>query len=139
MSKSTAPVAAKTPVAATTSAKTPVVVTNEDGVVNFLITNENRSRPVVAINEEGKLVICCKTTAKKHGWEVQGKLYVRTRSGKSAAINTKGELVAAAVALAPEAKAVTPRAPARRAADAKVQAAAKKVAAVLHTVEELLK
>ena len=43
-------------------------------------SNVMRSRPVVAINELGELVVCCKTTAKKHGWEVQGKLYVRVRS-----------------------------------------------------------
>lgn len=80
MSKSTAPV-----VAATTAAlKVPTVVANEIAAVEYAMdSNVMRSRPVVAINELGELVVCCKTTAKKHGWEVQGKLYVRTRSSTS--------------------------------------------------------
>lgn len=36
-----------------------------------------RKRPVVAINEEGKLVVCCRRTAKKHGWKVEGTLHQR--------------------------------------------------------------
>jgi hypothetical protein len=36
-----------------------------------------RSRPVVALAGD-QMVVCCKKTAKKHGWEVQGKLYART-------------------------------------------------------------
>jgi hypothetical protein len=41
-----------------------------------------RRRPVVAINEEGKLVVCCLRTAAKHGWKVEGTLHQRTRTDK---------------------------------------------------------
>jgi hypothetical protein len=79
---------AKTPVAA---ANTPVVVKNENAAIDYLITTE-RSRPVLALNDKGELVVCCKTTAKKHGWEVQGRMYVRVRSSKKAVINEEGKL-----------------------------------------------
>lgn len=46
---------------------------------------EGRKRPVVAINEEGKLVVCCRRTAKKNGWEVQDVLYERNRKAAEAA------------------------------------------------------
>jgi hypothetical protein len=46
---------------------------------------EGRKRPVVAINEEGKLVVCCRRTAKKNGWEVQDVLYERARKVVEAA------------------------------------------------------
>lgn len=45
---------------------------------------EGRKRPVVAINEEGKLVVCCRRTAKKNGWEVQDVLYDRTKTAPKA-------------------------------------------------------
>lgn len=41
---------------------------------------EGRKRPVVAINEDGKLVVCCRRTAKKNGWEVQDVLYERNKA-----------------------------------------------------------
>lgn len=66
----------------TAALKVPTVVEDEIAAVEYAMnSNIMRSRPVVAINELGGLVVCCKTTAKKHGWEVQGKLYARTRSG----------------------------------------------------------
>lgn len=40
---------------------------------------DGRKRPIVAINEEGKLVVCCRRTAKKNGWEVQEVLYGKTK------------------------------------------------------------
>jgi nucleotidyltransferase/DNA polymerase involved in DNA repair len=46
---------------------------------------EGRKRPVIAINEEGKLVVCCRRTAKKNGWEVQDVLYERARKAAEAA------------------------------------------------------
>lgn len=111
MSKSTAPV-----VAATTAAlKVPTVVANEIAAVEYAMdSNVMRSRPVVAINELGELVVCCKTTAKKHGWEVQGKLYVRVRSSAS----KKAEVAPAAPAPAMISKADTRKAE-RRAPTAK--------------------
>ena len=63
------------------SIKQPTIVANVTAAMDHVAADTTRSRPVVAINQDGKLVVCCKTTAKKHGWEVQGKLYARTRSG----------------------------------------------------------
>jgi hypothetical protein len=118
-----------------TLAKTPTVVQDETAAMDLVAATPERSRPVVAINGEGKLVVCCRTTAKKYDWEIQGKLYSRVRTGKRAAINTKGELVAEVAALEPE-----PRKTARRAADAAVtdrRVGAKNVFNT--TIEELLK
>lgn len=44
---------------------------------------DGRKRPIVAINEEGKLVICCRRTAKKNGWDIQEVLYERTKTVKA--------------------------------------------------------
>jgi hypothetical protein len=41
-----------------------------------------RKRPVVAINDEGQLVVCCRRTAAKHGWKLEGTLHQRTRTAK---------------------------------------------------------
>lgn len=43
-----------------------------------------RKRPVVAINDEGQLVVCCRRTAAKHGWKLEGTLHQRTRAAKPA-------------------------------------------------------
>ena len=43
---------------------------------------DGRKRPIVAINEEGKLVVCCRRTAKKNGWDIQEVLYERTKTMK---------------------------------------------------------
>lgn len=47
---------------------------------------DGRKRPVVAINDEGKLVICCRRTAKTHGWTVQESLYERPKASKPAPV-----------------------------------------------------
>lgn len=39
---------------------------------------EGRKRAVVAINDEGKLVVCCRRTAKNNGWDLQEVLYQRS-------------------------------------------------------------
>ncbi len=114
--------------------KTPTIVKDETAAMDLVVATPDRSRPVVALNENGQLVVCCKTTAKKHGWEVQGKLYSRNRSGKRAAINTKGELVAEVAAIAPE-----PRKAVRRAADAVVSNRRATKNAFNTSMEELLK
>ena len=49
-----------------------------------LAQQDGRKRPVVAINEEGKLVVCCRRTAKKNGWEVQDVLYERSKAAPKA-------------------------------------------------------
>jgi hypothetical protein len=41
---------------------------------------DGRKRPIVAINEDGKLVVCCRRTAKKNGWQVQDVLYERAKA-----------------------------------------------------------
>lgn len=43
-----------------------------------------RRRPVVAINDDGNLVVCCRRTAAKNGWKLQGSLHQRTRTSKKA-------------------------------------------------------
>lgn len=78
-----APVVAKTAKAAATLAQ-------QDG----------RKRPIVAINEEGKLVVCCRRTAKKNGWQVQDVLYERSKPAKAEA--TTPEPVKAAAKKAPQ-------------------------------------
>lgn len=44
-----------------------------------------RRRPVIAINEEGQLVVCCKRTALKYGWKLEGKLFSRPTKAQRAA------------------------------------------------------
>jgi hypothetical protein len=60
----------------------PVVVASPEQAADLAFGGERR-RPVLAINAEGELVVCCRRTARKHGWEVQGALFQRTRSGKT--------------------------------------------------------
>lgn len=51
-----------------------------------------RIRPAVAINAEGKLVVCSKRTARKHGWEIQGVLHQRpTKAARKVAKATPAE------------------------------------------------
>lgn len=83
-------------------------------------TADGRKRPIVAINEDGKLVVCCRRTAKKNGWDIQEVLYERAKATKTEA---------------PAAPVVVVKAPSKT----KVQATAKKVAVALHDVEDLLK
>ncbi len=45
---------------------------------------DGRKRPMLAINDEGKLVVCCRRTARKNGWVVQEPLYERAKTSKSA-------------------------------------------------------
>lgn len=51
------------------AALAPTVVT-EDTLGDALFDG-NRRRPVVAINDEGQLVVCCRRTARKNGWKLQ--------------------------------------------------------------------
>lgn len=74
----------------------PTIVTPESlGDVAF---DGVRSRPVVALNDDGELVVCCRTTARKHGWELQGTLHQRQRKntgnggGKNAGKGAKSTL-----------------------------------------------
>lgn len=69
---------------------------------------DGRKRPIVAINEEGKLVVCCRRTAKKNGWDIQEVLYERAKVTKvEAPVTPKVERrtgTAAAVAKVKKAK-----------------------------------
>lgn len=47
-----------------------------------------RRRPVVAIDDNGDLVVCCRRTATTHGWKLQGSLHTRSR----VKVNAKGKL-----------------------------------------------
>lgn len=62
-----------------------------------------RKRPVVVINDEGQLVVCCRRTAAKHGWKLEGSLHQRTRAAKPA----KDEAAAPATPVKPAAKKTT--------------------------------
>lgn len=68
MSKTNTPAVKLAPVVAKT-AKAAATLAQQDG----------RKRPIVAINEDGHLVVCCRRTAKKNGWQVQDVLYERTK------------------------------------------------------------
>lgn len=72
----------------------PVIVT--ENTIGDAAFDGTRRRPVVAINEEGKLVVCCRRTAAKHGWKVEGTLHQRTRTGKKTTVSDEGKLVEAA-------------------------------------------
>lgn len=69
----------------------PVICKNETQVGDAAFDGTRR-RPVVAINEEGKLVVCCKRTAKLHGWQLQEVLYVKAPKQQRRATDT-GEAV----------------------------------------------
>lgn len=64
---------------ATATRLLPTVVSKGDiGSVAF---DGQRRRPVLAINNDGDLVVCCRATARTHGWEVQGSLHTRPDAG----------------------------------------------------------
>ena len=63
----------------------PVQVTDE--TIGDAAFDGIRQRPVVAINAEGKLVVCCRRTAKKHGWMVEGTLHQRKPSARTAKVS----------------------------------------------------
>lgn len=67
----------------------PVVAANEDEVIQAAFDGTRR-RPVVAIDAEGKLMVCCRRTAAKHGWVVEGTMFTRNRSKLS--VNAQGKL-----------------------------------------------
>jgi hypothetical protein len=80
MSKTTTPVVAATP-AATSHKLAPTITSKAKSVA----AADGRKRPIVAINEDGKLVVCCRRTAKKNGWDIQEVLYERAKTVKAEA------------------------------------------------------
>ncbi|UOF78603.1 hypothetical protein [Bacteriophage sp.] len=67
------------------STKLNPVVAKSAKAAATLAQQDGRKRPIVAINEEGKLVVCCRRTAKKNGWQIQDVLYERTKAEAPAA------------------------------------------------------
>lgn len=82
MSKTITPVVAATPAA--TSHKLAPTITSK-AKAKSVAAADGRKRPIVAINEEGKLVVCCRRTAKKNGWDIQEVLYERAKTVKAKA------------------------------------------------------
>jgi hypothetical protein len=73
-----------TPVAAATSHKLAPTITSK-AKAKTVAAQDGRKRPIVAINEEGMLVVCCRRTAKKNGWDIQEVLYERAKTVKAEA------------------------------------------------------
>ena len=80
MSKTTTPVVA----APATAHKLAPTITSK-AKAKSVAAADGRKRPIVAINEEGKLVVCCRRTAKKNGWGIQEVLYERAKTVKAEA------------------------------------------------------
>lgn len=81
----------------------PIIVTLEtvgDAVFNEE-KNQGRRRPIMAKRPDGKLVVCCRHTARKHGWEIEGKLFQRVS-------NRAAKAEAAAAAAKPAARKARP-------------------------------
>lgn len=70
-----------TPVAATSHKLAPTITSKAKA--KSVAAADGRKRPIVAINEEGKLVVCCRRTAKKNGWDIQEVLYERAKTMKA--------------------------------------------------------
>lgn len=60
---------------------TPTVVTEKE--LGDVVFDGVRRRPVVAVNEDGETVVCCRRTAVNKGWKITGSPYLRTKSSKS--------------------------------------------------------
>lgn len=71
----------------------PVVAADEDAVIAAAYDGVRR-RPVVAINADGDMVVCCRRTATKNGWTLEGTLFARNRTGK-VLVDAKGKLALA--------------------------------------------
>lgn len=78
MSKTTTPVVA----APATAHKLAPTITSK-AKAKSVAAADGRKRPIVAINEDGKLVVCCRRTAKKNGWDIQEVLYERAKTTKT--------------------------------------------------------
>lgn len=72
----------KTITPAATSHKLAPTITSK-AKAKTVAAQDGRKRPIVAINEDGKLVICCRRTAKKNGWDIQEVLYERAKIVKA--------------------------------------------------------
>lgn len=77
----------------------PTVAADESEVIAAAFDGVRR-RPVCAINESGELVVCCRRTAVKNGWKLEGTLFARNRTGK-VMVDSKGKLALVAEKPAP--------------------------------------
>lgn len=68
----------------TATRKAPSVVASLDQAV-AAAAEAGRKRPILARNQAGELVTCCRSTARKNGWEVVQKLYKRVRKTETTA------------------------------------------------------
>lgn len=74
--------------------------TEEQAIAALPEVTSSRSRPVLASRETAKgkkeFIVCCKTTAKKYDWAVEGKLYAKSlnRVGRDAVTEAKAEVKA---------------------------------------------
>lgn len=71
------------------SGTAPTVIASNAHAID--VVSPDRRRPVLAINDNGELTVCCRRTARKHGWKLEGALFQRTRSGKRAAAAAAGK------------------------------------------------
>ena len=61
----------------------PTVVTDKD--VGDVLFDGVRRRAILAINDEGDTVVCCRRTAVNKGWKIQSSQYLRERPSKPTA------------------------------------------------------
>lgn len=77
--------------------KQPTFFATEDQAFNaFAEVTSTRSRPVLAsrtVKGKKEFIVCCKTTAKKHEWNLEGKLYAKSlnRVGREAVAEAKAD------------------------------------------------
>lgn len=58
----------------------PTIVT--EATIGDAAFSGQRSRPVLATMKDGSTVVCCRSTARRHGWTVEGKLYAKPKAPK---------------------------------------------------------
>jgi hypothetical protein len=54
----------------------PEVVANETEALDVALDGVRR-RPVLAAKPDGTQVVCCSRTARKHGWQVLGRMFAK--------------------------------------------------------------
>lgn len=59
----------------------PTIVT--EATLGDVVFSGQRSRPIVARMQDGSTVVCCRSTARRHGWVVEGKAYAKPKAPKA--------------------------------------------------------
>ena len=83
---------------------TPTVVT--DKTIGDVLFDGARRRPVLAINDDGEQVVCCRRTAKTNGWEIIQVAYSRAEESSSKKTTAAEDFEAPAKKTKPAAKKV---------------------------------